>query len=103
MTPRAEYVRGNCRGASILLTQPSVSFPSMTLPNMLEMWFFRDIYKKHHPCRILRAKYNKQLKGGNHKLSNMKYLVKQVIRAARIVDRNDLVVQNWYPRNIMDL
>ena len=33
----------------------------------------------------------------------MKYLVKQVIRAAGIVDRHDLVVQNWYPRNMMDL
>ena len=33
----------------------------------------------------------------------MKYLVKQVIRAAGITNRHDLVVQNWSPRKVMDL
>ena len=33
----------------------------------------------------------------------MKYLVKQVIRAAGIANRHDLVVQNWSPRKVMDL
>ena len=34
---------GNCRGGSILLTQPYFSFPSMTFTNMLAMWFCGDI------------------------------------------------------------
>ena len=37
---------GNCGGGSILLTQPSFSFLSMTFKNMLVMWFCGDISKK---------------------------------------------------------
>ena len=33
----------NCRGGSILLNQPSFSFPSMTFTCMLAMWFCGDI------------------------------------------------------------
>ena len=33
----------------------------------------------------------------------MKYLVKQVIRSARIANKYDLVVQNWPPMKVMDL
>ena len=36
-------------------------------------------------------------------LSNMKTLVKHAMRAVIIVNRNDLVVTCWYPRNVMDL
>ena len=43
------------------------------------------------------------VKGGNQKLSNMKSLVKQVIRSAGIVNRHDLVVQKFPPRKVMDL
>ena len=52
---------------------------------------------------MMREKYVKHVKGGNQKLSNMKYLVKQVIRAEEIANRYDLVVQNWSPRKVMDL
>ena len=45
----------------------------------------------------------KHLKGGKQKLSYMKYLVKHVIRAVGIVNRHDLVVQNWSPGKMMDL
>ena len=51
----------------------------------------------------MRAKYVMHVKGGKQKLSNMKSLVKQVIRAAGIANRHDLVVQNWSPRKVMDL
>ena len=43
------------------------------------------------------------VKGGNQKLSNMKSLVKQVIRSAGITNRRDLVFRNWSPRKVMDL
>ena len=52
---------------------------------------------------MLRAKYVMHVKGGKKNLSNMKYLVKQVLRAAGIANINDLVVQNWFPRKVMDL
>ena len=51
---------------------------------------------------MTREKYFKHVKGGNQKLSSMKSLVKQVIRAAGIANRHDLVVRNWSPRKVMD-
>ena len=70
------------------------SFPSMTFTCMLEMWFFRYISKNIPPYMVLRGKYVMDVKGGKQKLSNMKSLVKQVIRAAGVTDRHDLVVRN---------
>ena len=94
---------GNCCGGSILLTQPSFSIPSTTFTNMLAMWFFGDICIYIPPCRMLRAKDVKHVKGGKQMLTNMKSLVKQVIRAVGIANRHDLVVRNWSPRKVMDL
>ena len=45
----------------------------------------------------------KHLKGGKQKRSNIKYLIKQVIIAAKIVNRHDLVDQKLVPRKVMDL
>ena len=36
---------GNYRGVKIILTSTDFSFPSMTLPNMLPMWFYGKISK----------------------------------------------------------
>ena len=52
---------------------------------------------------MLREKDVMHIKGGNQKLSNKKYLVKQLLRAAGISNRHDLVVRNWSPRKVMDL
>ena len=52
---------------------------------------------------MMRSKYVKHAKGGKQRLTNMKYFVKQVIRAAGISNRYDLVVQKWSPRKVMDL
>ena len=93
----------NCRGGSILLTQPSFSIPYMTFTNMLEMWFCGDVFKNISPYRMMRAEYVNHIKGGKQKLSNMKSLVKHAIRSAGIMNRHDLVVQNWSPRKVMDL
>ena len=66
----------------------------MTFTNMLAMCFYRDVSKNVTPYRMMRAKDVKHKKGGKQKLSNMKSLVKQVIRAAGVTDRRDLVVRN---------
>ena len=91
---------GNCCGGSIILTQPSFSFSYMKLANMLVMWFFRDISKNIPPYSMLRAKYFIHVKGGNQNLSNMKYLVKQVLRATGIANINYLVVQDCSSRKM---
>ena len=93
----------NCCGGSILLTQTSFSIPSMKFTNILEMWFCGDISKNVPSCRMMREKDVKHVKGGKQKLSNIKSLVKQVIIAAGVANRHDLVVQNWSPRKLMDL
>ena len=53
----------NCRGGSILLTQPYFSIPSMKFTNMLAMWFFRDASKNIPPYRMMRLKDVKHVKG----------------------------------------
>ena len=83
---------GNCRRGSILLTQTSSSIPYMTFTIMLAMWFCGDISKYIPPYRMIREKDVMHIKGGERNLSNMKYLVKQVIRATGIANRHDLVV-----------
>ena len=70
---------------------------------MLEMWFCRDISENISPYRMLRSKYVKHINNGKQRLSNMKYLVKQAIRAAGIVNRYYLVVQNCSLMTAMDL
>ena len=62
-----------------------------------------EIFLKIPPYRMLRAKDVKHVNGGKQKLTNMKSLIKQVIRAAGIANRDNLVVQNWSPRKVMDL
>ena len=66
-TKRLKISCGNCRGGSILLTQPSFSIPYMKFTNMLEMWFCRDISKNIPPYRMLSSKYVQHVKGGNQK------------------------------------
>ena len=73
---------GKCCGVTIILNSSNFSFPSTTLPNMLPMWFCGDISKKLPPYRMLRRKDVKQVKGGNQNLSNIKTLVKHVLRAS---------------------
>ena len=43
------------------------------------------------------------VKGVKKMWSDMKSMVKQVIRAAGIVNRHDVVVRNWSPRKVMHL
>ena len=70
---------------------------------MLAMWFYGYVSKTIPTYRMLRSKYVKHLRVGKKKISNMKYLVKQVIRATGNVVRHDLVFRNWLPMKVMDL
>ena len=75
----------------------------MTFTNMLAMWFCENITKNIPPYSILRGEYVMHVKGVKQKWSNKKSMVKQVIRAAGIVNRHYMVVRNWSPRKVMDL
>ena len=75
----------------------------MTLPNIFSMWFCGDISKNIPPYRILWCKDVNQLKGREQKLSNMKTLVKYVMRVAVIVNCNGFFVSCWSPRKVVDL
>ena len=104
MTPKGmKILWGNCCGGNILLTQPSFSFPSMIFTNMLYMYFCRDKYRNILTYRMLRGKYVMHVKGGKQNLSNIKYLVKQVLRATGIANINYLVVQDCSPSKVMYL
>ena len=52
---------------------------------------------------MLQCKDTKQVKGGKQKLSNMKTLVKHLMREAVIMNMNDLVVTFCSPRKVMEL
>ena len=78
-------------------------FPPWHFQNMMSMWFCGDIPKIISPYRMLGCKDVKQVKGVKQKLSNMKTLVKHVMRAAVISNWNDLVVNWCYPRKAMEL
>ena len=65
-------------------------FNSLTLPNILIMWFCVDVSKNIHMYRIMRHNDAKQFKEGKHKLSNMKYLMKHVFMAAVFLNDPEL-------------
>ena len=78
-------------------------YPSLTFPNMLTMMFCGDVSKNIPPYRMQRQSDVRHLKGGKQKVSNMKYLVKHVLRAAIFVNRPELEVMVWTSRRVIDL
>ena len=104
MTRRGMISWTNIRDGSILLTPRRFSFLSMTFRIMLTMWFCGDISNNMPPYRVLRAKDVKDVKGGKQALSNMKYLVKYVIRDTVIGNCLELHRRgNWTVQNVNDL
>ena len=67
------------------------------------MWFCGYISTNIPPYIMIWCKNVEQVKVGKQKLSNMKTLVKHVMRLAVIANQNDLVVTCWSPRKLMDL
>ena len=78
-------------------------FLSMTLPNLLTMWYCGDRSKNIPPFRMIRGSYIREMKGGIQKLSMMKKLVKHVVKVVRIVNLPHPLVQNWISINVLDL
>ena len=74
----------------------------MTLLKMLSIWFYGDISKKFSlkNAFVQRCEAGK---GWKTNLPDMKNLVNHVMRSALIANWNDLVVNCWYPRKVMEL
>ena len=66
----------NCRDRRISLLPQNYLFPSMTLPNLLMMWYCGDRSKNIPPYCMIRGSDMREMKGGVHKLSTMNKLVK---------------------------
>ena len=93
----------NCRDGRILLLPRNYVFPSMTLPNLLTMWYCGDRSKNIPPYWMIRGSDMREMKGGIQKLSTMKKLVKNVEKGVRIVNLPHLLVQNWTLIYFLDL
>ena len=62
----------NCRDGRIFLIPRSYLFQSMTLPNVLKMWYCDDRSKNISHYWIISGSEMVEMKGGIHKLSMMK-------------------------------
>ena len=93
----------NCRDKRISLLPRNYVFPSMTLPNLLTMWYYGDSSKNIPPYRMIRGSYMRDMKVGIHKLSMIKKFVKNVEKRVRILNLPRLLVQNWTSRHVLGL
>ena len=93
----------NCRNRRILLLPQNYVFPSMTLPNLLTMWYCGDRLKNIPPYWMIRGSDMREMKVGIHKLSMMKKLVKNVEKGIRIVNLPHLLVKNSKLRHVLDI
>ena len=93
----------NCRDGRIFLLPQNYAFPSMTLTNLLMMWYCGDRSKNIPPYRMIRGSDMREKKGVIQKLSMMKKLVKNSEQGVRIVNLPHLLVHNCTPRHVLDL
>ena len=93
----------NVSNGNLRLVSKNFTFPKMSFPNMLCMWYCGDISKNIPPYRLLKACDVLGVKGGKQKLSNMRCLVRHVERAARMVNMPHLILKKWDARGVLDL
>ena len=92
-----------CRDGIILLLPRNYVFLSMTLTNLLTMWYCGDRLNNITAYWMIRGSYMREMKGGIQKLSMKNKLVKNVGKGVRIVNLTHLLVQNWKSINVLDL
>ena len=85
----------NCLGGKIRLFPESFFFPTMPLPNLVMMWYCRDVPSNIQPYKMLQTCDVSHLKHGKCKLSHMKKLMGHVERAASIVNQPHLVRKDF--------
>ena len=93
----------NCRYRMISLLPQNYVFPSMTLTNLLMMWYCCDRSKIIPPYWMIRGSDMREMKGGIQKFSMMKKLVKHLEKGVRIVNIPHLLVQNCTLIHVLDL
>ena len=92
-----------CRDGRILLLPWNYVFPSMRLPNLLTIWYCGNRLNNIPSYRMIKGSDMIEMKGGIHKLSMMKKLVKNVDKGVRILNLPRLLIQNWTSRHFLDL
>ena len=93
----------NCRDGMILLLQQNYVFLSITLPNLLKMWYCGDRSKNVPPYWVIRGSDMIDMKGGIQKLIMINKLVKNVEKGVWILNLPRLLVKNWTSRHVLDL
>ena len=81
----------NCLGGKLRFLPESFVFPTMTLPNLVRMWYNGDVPSNIPPYKMLRTCDVSHLKHGKCKLYQMNKLLGHVERAASIVNQPHLV------------
>ena len=87
----------------ISLLQWNYVFLSITLPNLLQMWYCEDRSKNVPPYWVNRCSDMIEMKGGIQKLIMINKLVKNVEKGVWILNLPCLLVQNWTSRHVLDL
>ena len=93
----------NCRDGRISLLPRNYVFTSMTLPNLLTMWYCGNRLKNIPPYRMIRGSDMREMKGDIQKLSTIKKFVENVEKGVHIVNLPHLLFQNWTSRKLPDL
>eukprot|EP00980_Cylindrotheca_fusiformis_P027305 scaffold19845_cov136-Cylindrotheca_fusiformis.AAC.2 len=73
------------------LLPETFTFPEMTLCSFIQQWFCGDKSNSIPPYRALKPSDVMGVKNGSQKISMMKKLMFYVVRAAKIVNRMDLI------------
>ena len=76
----------NCLGGKIRLLPESFVFTTMPLPNLVRMWYCRDVPSNIPPYKMLQTCGVSHLKYGKCKMSQIKKLMGHVEQAASIVN-----------------
>ena len=84
----------NCRDWRTLLPPRNCVFLSMTLPNLLMMWYCGDRSKNIPPYQIIRGSDMRDMKEGIQELIMMNKLVKNIEKLVHIVNLPHILVQN---------
>lgn len=90
-------------GKGILCYYLSFKIFFLKFTNMLTMCFCGYVSNNTPMYQIMRQSDARHLKLGKQKWSNIKYLVKHVLRAAVFVNCYELEVMDWTQRSVIDI
>ena len=93
----------NFSGVKFFLRHQKFQLTSLIFPNMLTMWFCGNVSKYIPPYIILKRTGARHLKGVKQKLSNIKYMVRHILREANISNHTEFVAGFWTLKRVINL